>query len=70
MQPCDVELSVTVVPSITSECDHQAPVTAGVIAWQAQKRLCARYRALSQAGKNIKAVCVAIASIKGGDRQS
>jgi len=31
------------------------------IAWRAQKRLCGRYRQLSQAGKNIKLVCVAIA---------
>ena len=31
------------------------------IAWRAQKRLCGRYRALAQAGKNIKVVCVAIA---------
>jgi len=34
---------------------------ARVIAWRAQKRLCGRYRQLSQAGKNIKLVCVAIA---------
>jgi len=31
------------------------------IAWQAQKRLCGRYRTLTQAGKNTKLVCVAIA---------
>ena len=31
------------------------------IAWKAQKRLCGRYRQLSQAGKNTKLVCVAIA---------
>ena len=31
------------------------------IAWQAQKRLCGRYRDLIQAGKNSKLVCVAIA---------
>jgi len=31
------------------------------IAWAAQKRLCARYRTLTQAGKNTKVVCVAIA---------
>ena len=34
---------------------------AKAIAWRAQKRLCGRYRQLSQAGKNIKLVCVAIA---------
>jgi transposase len=34
---------------------------AQAIAWRAQKRLCGRYRQLSQAGKNIKLVCVAIA---------
>lgn len=38
-----------------------APETAKAIAWRAQKRLCGRYRQLSQAGKNIKLVCVAIA---------
>ena len=31
------------------------------IAWRAQKRLCGRYRQLTQAGKNVKLVCVAIA---------
>jgi transposase len=31
------------------------------IAWKAQKRLCGRYRDLSQSGKNIKVVCVAVA---------
>lgn len=31
------------------------------IAWKAQKRLCGRYRSLSQSGKNTKLVCVAIA---------
>ncbi len=31
------------------------------IAWRAQKRLCGRYRALTEAGKNQKIVCVAIA---------
>ncbi len=31
------------------------------IAWKGQKRLCGRYRTLSQAGKNTKVVCVAIA---------
>jgi len=35
------------------------PVKA--IAWRAQKRLCGRYRQLTQAGKNVKLVCVAIA---------
>ncbi len=34
---------------------------AKAIAWRAQKRLCGRYRQLSQSGKNIKLVCVAIA---------
>lgn len=34
---------------------------ARAIAWRAQRRLCGRYRALTQAGKNIKVVCVAIA---------
>jgi transposase len=34
---------------------------ARAIAWRAQKRLCGRYRQLTQAGKNIKLVCVAIA---------
>ena len=38
-----------------------APEVAKAIAWRAQKRLCGRYRQLSQAGKNIKLVCVAIA---------
>ncbi len=31
------------------------------IAWKAQKRLCGRYRTLTQAGKNTKLVCVAVA---------
>jgi hypothetical protein len=31
------------------------------IAWKAQTRLCGRYRTLTQAGKNTKLVCVAIA---------
>ena len=31
------------------------------IAWKAQKRLCGRYKDLSQSGKNTKVVCVAIA---------
>ena len=34
---------------------------AKAIAWKAQKRLCGRYRTLTQAGKNTKLVCVAIA---------
>ena len=34
---------------------------AKAIAWHAQKRLCGRHRALLQAGKNPKVVCVAIA---------
>lgn len=34
---------------------------AKAIAWKAQKRLCGRYRTLTQAGKNTKFVCVAIA---------
>lgn len=34
---------------------------AKTIAWRAQKRLCGRYRTLTQAGKNTKLVCVAIA---------
>ena len=34
---------------------------ARAIAWRAQKRLCGRYRQLTQAGKNTKLVCVAIA---------
>jgi len=34
---------------------------AKIIAWRAQKRLCGRYRTLTQAGKNTKLVCVAIA---------
>lgn len=38
-----------------------ASEAAKAIAWRAQKRLCDRYRQLSQAGKNIKLVCVAIA---------
>ena len=38
-----------------------ASAQAKAIAWRAQKRLCRRYRQLSQAGKNIKLVCVAIA---------
>jgi transposase len=38
-----------------------ASAEAKEIAWKAQKRLCGRYRTLSQAGKNTKLVCVAIA---------
>lgn len=38
-----------------------APTEAKAIAWRAQKRLCGRYRALIEAGKNQKVVCVAIA---------
>lgn len=38
-----------------------APATAKVIAWKAQKRLCGRYRDLLRAGKNTKQVTVAIA---------
>jgi len=34
---------------------------AKTIAWRAQKRLCGRYRTLTEAGKNTKLVCVAIA---------
>nr|WP_256557944.1 IS110 family transposase [Marinobacterium sedimentorum] len=34
---------------------------AKAIAWRAQTRLCGRYRTLTQAGKNTKLVCVAIA---------
>lgn len=39
----------------------KASDAARAIAWQAQKRLCDRYRRLSESGKNIKLVCVAIA---------
>mgnify|MGYP005845104827 CR=1 FL=1 len=38
-----------------------APEYAKAIAWKAQKRLCCRYRDLSQAGKNTKVVTVAVA---------
>ena len=38
-----------------------ASAKAKAIAWRAQKRLCGRYRQLTQAGKNVKLVCVAIA---------
>ena len=34
---------------------------ARAISWRAQRRLCARYRHLIEAGKNLKVVCVAIA---------
>ena len=34
---------------------------AKAIGWRAQKRLCGRYRTLTQTGKNTKLVCVAIA---------
>ncbi len=34
---------------------------AKAIGWKAQKRLCGRYRTLSQSGKNTKVVCVAVA---------
>ena len=34
---------------------------AKAIAWRSQKRLCGRYRTLTQAGKNTKLACVAIA---------
>jgi transposase len=40
---------------------QNAPAEAKAIAWRAQKRLCGRYRQLTQAGKNTKLVCVAIA---------
>jgi transposase len=40
-------------------CD--ASEGAKAVAWRAQKRLCTRYRTLTQAGKNTKLVCVAIA---------
>jgi transposase len=42
------------------KAQHASP-EAKAIAWRAQKRLCGRYRQLSQAGKNTKLVCVAIA---------
>jgi len=38
-----------------------APEEAKAVAWQAQKRLCGRYRDLTRAGKNTKLVCVAVA---------
>jgi len=40
---------------------QRASESAKAIAWRAQKRLCGRYRQLTQAGKNVKLVCVAIA---------
>lgn len=40
---------------------NMASPEAKTIAWRAQKRLCGRYRQLTQAGKNVKLVCVAIA---------
>lgn len=40
---------------------QQASDGAKKIAWRAQKRLCGRYRTLTEAGKNQKIVCVAIA---------
>ncbi len=40
---------------------QNASAEAKAIAWRAQKRLCGRYRTLTQAGKNTKLVCVAIA---------
>lgn len=40
---------------------QNASAEARAIAWRAQKRLCGRYRVLTQAGKNVKLVCVAIA---------
>ncbi len=39
----------------------EASDEAKAIAWRAQKRLCGRYRTLTQAGKNTKLVCVAVA---------
>ena len=38
-----------------------APEEVKAIAWKAQKRLCGRYRDMTQAGKNTKLVCVAVA---------
>jgi transposase len=31
------------------------------ISWSAQKRLCSRYRLLTESGKNTKVACVAVA---------
>jgi transposase len=39
----------------------KASEQAKAIGWRAQKRLCGRYRTLTQAGKNTTLVCVAIA---------
>jgi transposase len=41
--------------------EAKASEAAKGIAWKAQKRLCGRYRTLTQAGKNTKLVCVAVA---------
>jgi transposase len=41
--------------------EARASEEAKRIAWKAQKRLCGRYRTLTQAGKNTKLVCVAVA---------
>ena len=43
-----------------------ASVEAKAIGGKAQKHLCGRYRTLTQAGKNTKLVCVAIARYLGG----
>ena len=40
---------------------QHASAEARAIAWQAQRRLCGRYRALLHAGKCTKVACVAIA---------
>jgi transposase len=40
---------------------QQASRPAKTIAWRAQKRLCGRYRTLTQSGKNQNVVCVAVA---------
>ena len=40
---------------------RHASVEAKRIAWAAQRRLCGRYRTLTQAGKDTKLVCVAVA---------
>jgi transposase len=40
---------------------REATDDARAIAWKAQKRLCGRYRTLTESGKNTKLVCVAIA---------
>ena len=41
--------------------EANASDAAKAIAWRAQQRLCGRYRALMQAGKNSKVTCIAIA---------